>query len=120
MFKNIVLVYKKNLHNNLSEKIKEIKQNFLEADFLSVDYSSIKKELLKETDLVLTLGGDGTFVKAAHLVEDALILGINANPETSEGVLTSITINNIEKLKNINGGKFEIIERQISGEFFYS
>jgi len=112
MFKNIILVYKKNLHNHLFEKINEIKQNFLEANFLAIDYSSIKKEFLKDTDLVLTLGGDGTFVKAAHLVEDSLILGINSNPETSEGVLTSITINEIDKLKNLNERKFETIERQ--------
>ena len=112
MFKNIALVYKENLHNHLFEKINEIKQNFSKASFLAIDYASVKKELLKDADLILTLGGDGTFVKAAHLVEDSLILGINSNPETSEGVLTSITIDEIDQLKYLDKRKFEVIERQ--------
>lgn len=111
-FQNIVLIYKNNLHNHLFEKIDKIKKNFSGANFLAVDYLSIKKGLLKNADLVLTLGGDGTFVKAAHLVENSLILGINSNPGTSEGVLTSININEIDKLKNLNEDKFEIVERQ--------
>ena len=112
MFKNIILVYKKDLHNHLFKKINEIKQNFPGANFLAIEYSSIKKELFKDADLVLTLGGDGTFVKAAHLVDDSLILGINSNPETSEGALTSISINEIDRLKNLKEERFEVIERQ--------
>lgn len=112
MFKNIILVYKENLHNHLFEKINEIKHNFPESDFLAIEYSSIKKELFRDADLVLTLGGDGTFIKAAHLIDNSLILGINSNPETSEGALTSISINEISKLNNLIEGKFEIIERQ--------
>jgi NAD kinase len=112
MFRKIILVYKENLQKSLFEKIEEIKHIFSEADFLAVPYSSANKELLKDADLVLTLGGDGTFVRAAHLVEDSPIIGINSNPETSEGALASITVNEIGKLKNLNEGKFEIIERQ--------
>jgi NAD kinase len=111
-FKTIILVYKENLHKHLFEKIDEIKKNFPESNFLIIDYYSIKKELLKDADLILTVGGDGTFVKAAHLSEDSLILGINSNPKTSEGALTSITIDEIGQLKNLDIEKFEVIERQ--------
>ncbi len=112
MFKNIILVYKENLQKHLFEKIEEIKFHFPEANFLVVSYSSVNKELLKDADLILSFGGDGTFVKAAHMVDNSLILGINSNPETSEGALTSISIAEIDKLKNLKKGKFEIIERQ--------
>lgn len=61
---------------------------------------------------MLTLGGDGTFVKAAHFVENALILGINSNPKTSEGALTSIDIGEIDKIKYVNQSKYQVIERQ--------
>ncbi len=36
-------------------------------------------------DLVLTLGGDGTFLDASHAVEDAPMLGVNSAPTTSVG-----------------------------------
>lgn len=112
MLKNIILVYKKNLDNHLFEKINLIKKYFPESNFLALEYSSIKKEILKEAELVLTLGGDGTFVKAAHLIEDSFILGINSNPEKSEGALTSISINEIKKLEKLKEKKFKTIERQ--------
>ncbi len=37
-------------------------------------------------DLVVTVGGDGTFLSAAHYVEGAAILGINAVPSASLGL----------------------------------
>lgn len=109
---NIILIYKENLHNHIFEKIEDIKQHFPDSNFMVIDYSSIKKDLLKEADLILTLGGDGTFIKAAHLIEDALILGINSNPDTSEGALTSITIHELDHLKKILKGEFEVISRE--------
>ena len=36
-------------------------------------------------DLVLTLGGDGTFLDASHAVEGAPMLGVNSAPTTSVG-----------------------------------
>ena len=39
----------------------------------------------QETDLLLTLGGDGTFIFASHFVEDSAILGINSAPASSVG-----------------------------------
>ncbi|HOW37134.1 MAG TPA: NAD(+)/NADH kinase, partial [Candidatus Pacearchaeota archaeon] len=112
MFRNIVLVYKTKLKNHLFEKIEDIKDNFPNSNFIAIEYSSVKKELLQDADLVLTLGGDGTFVKAANLIEDSFILGINAEPNQSEGALTSLNINEIDKLKEIETSKFQVIKMQ--------
>jgi len=116
-FKNIVLIYKTNLQPCLFEKIERIKKIFSNSNFLVVEYNSIKKELLRNADLVLTIGGDGTFVKAAHLIEDSLILGINSNPKTSEGALTSISIDEIDKLNCLNNSPVEVLERQRADVF---
>ncbi len=112
MFRNIILVYKTNLKNHLFEKVEEIKQNFPESNFLAVEYSSVKKDMLEDADLVITFGGDGTFVKAANLIENSYILGINAEPDKSEGALTTLKINEIKKLKEIAKGNFKIQEMQ--------
>lgn len=112
MFRNIILVYKANLKNHLFEKIQEIKSYFPNSNFLAVEYSSLKKEMLSKVDLVLTFGGDGTFVKAANLIEDSYILGINAEPEQSEGALASVTRDEISKLNQIEKNNFRAKEMQ--------
>lgn len=112
MFRNIILVYKTNLKNHFFEKIQQIKSYFPGSNFLVMEYSSLKKEMLNDVDLVLTLGGDGTFVKAANLIENSYILGINAEPEKSEGALTTITLGEITKLQEIQKNNFQIKEFQ--------
>ena len=42
-------------------------------------------------DLVVTVGGDGTFLSAAAQTADELMLGINSNPEISVGRFCSVT-----------------------------
>ena len=51
----------------------------LEAASYSVYEIRSKSDVLPETDLVLSMGGDGTFLSAAHLVSDIgiPILGVN-------------------------------------------
>ena len=39
----------------------------------------------KNFDLVLTVGGDGTFLEAARNVQQQLILGVNSSPDSSVG-----------------------------------
>ena len=112
MFKNIVLLHKEDLEEELFNKIEEIKKNFPEANFSVIDYTSMNRDILEDKDLVITLGGDGTFTRAAHIVHSSLILGINSNPKKSEGALTSITIGEIGKLKELARGNFKIIIRE--------
>ena len=42
-------------------------------------------------DLVVTVGGDGTFLSAAAQVKDALLLGVNSNPDISVGRFCTAT-----------------------------
>ncbi len=56
-----------------------------------VRYRIIQRETLKRKpirgyDLVIALGGDGTFLRAArHIVDETPIIGINTDPATKEG-----------------------------------
>ncbi len=67
----------------------------------------IKKDLEK-IDLIISIGGDGTALSASHFIEDKPLLAVNLSPETSEGALTTITLNNLkEKLEKIKENKFQ-------------
>lgn len=60
-------------------------------------------------DLILTVGGDGTFLYSAHLADDQLIMGINSAPSVSVGALCSIKHHQFEaKLKEILNGTYRI------------
>lgn len=58
---------------------------------------------LAHYDLVISIGGDGTFLRTAHFLRDHLpILGINSSPEHSVGALCSIPARHFEtKLQQI-------------------
>ena len=111
MFKNIIFVVKDGfvIDGSLKERIGEITK---ESKIIFLSFNEVNKESLANADLVITIGGDGTFIKAANLIENALILGINSNPNRSEGALTSMNMEEIDKLKEIFSGKFKIATRQ--------
>lgn len=57
------------------------------------DYQLTEKDF-QNVDLVMSLGGDGTFLKAAGMVNSNKmpIFGVNTDPSRSVGHLTSIPI----------------------------
>ncbi|MBS3091778.1 NAD(+)/NADH kinase [Candidatus Pacearchaeota archaeon] len=106
--KKISVFYKDKLiekNPSLDNKLKDLLKNH---DVKYIEYNKLNKKDLDCQDLVITIGGDGTFAKAANLIENALIIGINSHPETSEGALISLDINEIEKLSSILNGDFNI------------
>lgn len=105
-------MHRTNLSIESEQYFNEIKKLLKDKNLLIVRYEELKKEHLNGKDLVIAYGGDGTFVRAGNLVKDSLILGINAEPQRSEGALTSINCNEIEALKEILNGNFKTIKRQ--------
>ena len=65
---------------------------------------------IKNANLIITIGGDGTFLKTAHHVYNIPILGINAEPEMKEGFFTCChKYNYKKKLKAVLDGRYEIL-----------
>ncbi len=66
--------------------------------------------------LIMTCGGDGTFLKVAQHFKDNILLGLNSDTEAdpkkgSVGALTSINKNNLEEMmKKVKEGNFNIEE----------
>lgn len=98
-------------HMNGSRRLRQFLGD-LQMDFDWVYHNNLVKDQLNEVDLVITFGGDGTFIEAANLIEDSFILGINSHPNSSEGALMSLSTDNLEDLKDILNGNFQILERQ--------
>lgn len=62
-------------------------------------------------DLILTVGGDGTFLRTSHFVKGQHILGVNSSPKHSVGALCSVTAKNFPKLfKKILDGSYQTKE----------
>ncbi|MBU1151603.1 NAD(+)/NADH kinase [Patescibacteria group bacterium] len=97
----------------LLEEDKEILVDSHAAKVFPKMKSHSRSEILKESDFVITLGGDGTILKAARAVgrTKTLILGINFG---TVGFLTETTPDKmIEILKKIVDGKYNIDRRSL-------
>lgn len=66
------------------------------------DYQLTDKDF-QNIDLVMSLGGDGTFLKTASMISSNQmpIFGVNTDPTRSVGHLTSIPIPYIERKNDI-------------------
>lgn len=64
-----------------------------------------------KADLVIVVGGDGTFLRAAQYVDKQLMLGVNSYPEEKEGFFTRATRKDFkEKLDRVLNGRFKLLK----------
>jgi hypothetical protein len=100
-----ILIVTRNRNQEIPKFIEGIK------DKKVVWKNRISKRDFDKRELIITLGGDGTFLSATHFIKKELIIGVNTAPEKSEGHLTSVNLENLEeKFKDIINGKFRIKE----------
>lgn len=112
MFKKILLVYSEKLSENHKKVIEKVKKILIGKIFFCLNVRDLDEKYFREIDLAISVGGDGTFIRTSHFLEDIPILGINSEPKQSEGALTSLKENELEKIKDILNGKFKIIKRE--------
>jgi NAD+ kinase len=111
--KILIVCHEKQTPNHIStvnqtmEILKKINKNHN-----CISFSELHDEHFEDKDLVITIGGDGTFIRTTHFLRgDTPILGINSEPETSNGGLTTLNRDEIQELNNILNGKFKIIKK---------
>ncbi|MEI6728128.1 MAG: adenylyltransferase/cytidyltransferase family protein [bacterium] len=72
-----------------------------EDELNSLDFSKYR--------VIMTLGGDGTFLHAAKMATNQLMIGVNTNPDKSVGLLTNFNIDTINRVLNeLAEGNFKI------------
>ncbi len=72
--------------------------------------NKLNKALFQNKDIVITVGGDGTFIIASHFIFGKTpIMGVNSNPRYKEGFFTAADKKDFEKkIKKIIMGNFKI------------
>jgi len=97
-------------HEEATAKVIKI-LNKLNKEISCVKCNELKDAHFKDKDLVIAIGGDGTFIQTSHFLNQTPILGINSEPEVSEGALSSLKGEEIDFLDEILTGKYRIIQR---------
>lgn len=90
MFHYALLVYSEKTdkeHINMVKKVKDDIEKFKINIVNTVNVKHLEKKYFENIDLVVAVGGDGTFIRASHFIKDIPILGINSEPDHSEGAL---------------------------------
>lgn len=109
---NVLVIYsdsRTSEHKNTIKAVKAaMKKNRIRAAFVKKEKKN--KSLKGKFDLVVSIGGDGTFIESSQLIRDkTLILGVNSDPLHSEGAHTSATRKDFEaKMKKIIEGDFSV------------
>jgi len=81
-------------------------------EYSCITFNELHDNPFKNKDLVSTIGGDGTFIRTTHFLRgETPILGINSEPETSEGGLTTINRYEIDELNKILDNEYKITKK---------
>lgn len=81
------------------------------AEIILKDLGANTADDISQADMIISIGGDGTFLKAAGMSDEKPIVGINTG---TLGYLTEILPENIENaLKDILDGNYHIEERMM-------
>lgn len=85
--KNAAIVYMKEKSKEHDLTLKKVKKTLKKhkINFKAVERSRINTNLMKNKDLIIVVGGDGTFLKAAHSIKNELVLGVNSDIRRKEG-----------------------------------
>ena len=107
--KNIVTRTSKTSHEIHLETIASVKRSLHE---LKIPFDVRLRYNLREIsgyDLVITIGGDGTFLETSHYLQDGYLMGINSVPFESIGYYCKANAENfLEKLFQFIEGKANI------------
>ena len=82
-------------HNTIEKVLEIIKKSKLQ--YKIIERSLINKKICCNQDLIIVIGGDGTFLRVSHFVDNTPILGVNANTKRKEGFLMQTNISTFEK-----------------------
>ncbi|MBI3026526.1 NAD(+)/NADH kinase [Candidatus Woesearchaeota archaeon] len=109
---NVLVIYTppstKEQKSALATVKKALRKNKIRHSLANRD--KLHKKYFISKDLVIAVGGDGTFLRAAQFVTGNLLFGVNSEPKNKEGFFMKSSEANFEKkLKNIMKGNFKVM-----------
>jgi NAD+ kinase len=84
-------------HESHSDSLRFVRETFRRRGIAAEFVYRAKSFRERGVDLVLTVGGDGTFLDASHSVVHAPMLGLNSSPEDSVGLFCGISAARFEE-----------------------
>ena len=105
--KKVVVSYFEHNHHSFNLVSEELRKN--EISFKSVKREKISKKILENADLVITVGGDGTFLRTSHHLVKTPILAVSSGARYNEAFFSRASRNDFShKLKLILQGRFRM------------
>jgi NAD+ kinase len=100
-------------HREHHEALKIIRKVLREKKLNFKDSCRGRKLNYKKFDLIITVGGDGTFLEAGRNSTHQMIIGVNSSPRFSVGRFCVADAENFESIfDKVLGAKFEMCELQ--------
>jgi len=110
--KNILVVYTKPTNKEQKDTLSLVKNTLKKHKirYSISDREKLSKKLFQNKDLVIAVGGDGTFLRASHFIFDKTpLFGVNSDPKCKEGFFMVATKNDFEKkLKRVLRNNYKI------------
>lgn len=106
----ILAVYLKPKHDEEFETIGIVKKTLAPHKTKFVEKDKAKAKDFIGNDLILTIGGDGTFLQTSHnVLDDTPMFGVNANTKIKDGYYTICNRSDFESVfKKYSQGKVKI------------
>ena len=85
---NILVVYTKPVNKEQKSTLEVVKRVLIKykINYNLVNREKLSQKLFQNKDLVIAVGGDGTFLRASHFIFDkTLVFGVNSDPKYKEG-----------------------------------
>jgi len=84
-------------HADNERTVEIVRQTIERLGVLSQVVPSLRREMADHAALVVTVGGDGTFLDASHHVGATPVLGVNSSPRSSVGHFCGATPDTLER-----------------------
>jgi len=109
-FDKILLIYSEKETKGHLKTLDEVRNILGKKIFRDISIKNFISSDLENIDLVIIIGGDGTFIRVSHYLKELPILGINSEPEQSVGEWMSLAANQLNLLSSIFSAKFKVEE----------
>jgi len=109
--KNILIVYTipRNKEQKFTLEVVKKALKKYKIHYKLANRDELNKNQFKNKSLIIAVGGDGTFLRAAQFIDKQMLLGVNSDVKNKEGFFMKSNKGNFwEKLKRITNNEFKI------------
>lgn len=108
--KSILIIYHGGQFDDFVHNVeKTLINNSLKVTML--ERECLNSKCYKNIDLIIVIGGDGTFLRASHYNTNVPMFGINPMPHKKEGFYMQGNVNNFKrKIQKLLSGKYNLIK----------